>query len=479
MSLTLRFAPSPTGYLHVGGARTAIFNWLIARQSGGKFLLRIEDTDKLRSTEESTQKILSSLKWLGLDWDGEVFFQSANQHRHLEVANLLLENGKAYRCFCTKEELEEKRRRAEELKLNQRYDGTCRNLTQQQIREKTNRGLPFAVRFKVPKGEVFFNDLIHGPMHVNNDTLDDFIIVRSDKTPVYQLAVVVDDHDMGVNLVLRGDDHISNTNKQILLYEALNWDVPGFGHLPLILGTDKQRLSKRHGAASVEEFRSMGIFSEALFNYLCLLGWSPGDDRELFTRDELIKRFSIDRINKTPAVFDPQKLLWMNAKYLAAKTADQLIPYLKPYLREKGYSAEELNDPRFLFLIELQKIRSKTLRELADNLQLFFSDPVEYEEKGVKKYFRKENSLTLLNELHEFFNEQSNGFFEDISAIETAIREFAEKRDLSAAKVIHPLRLALTGKTASPGIFELVYVVGKKKVLTRIQNAINYLKKLN
>ncbi len=479
MKTVVRFAPSPTGYLHVGGARTAIFNWLIARQRRGQFRLRIEDTDRLRSTEESIQKILSALQWLGVDWDEEVVYQSTRQARHLEVAQKLLEEGKAYRCFCTKEELEEKRRRAEALKLNKRYDGTCRHLTPKQIQEKLRQGLPFAIRFKVPEGEVTFNDLIHGPTTVSNDTLDDFIIVRSDGTPVYQLAVVVDDHDMGVNLILRGDDHLSNTNKQILLYQALGWEVPQFGHVPLILGEDKKRLSKRHGATSVEEFAAMGIFPEALFNYLCLLGWAPGDDREIFSKEELIERFTIERINKTPAVFDLQKLLWMNGQYLMRKSVDQLLPYIRQWLEENHYPTQVVEDSRFRYLINLYQIRAKTLRELAENLRLYFDDPQSYDEKGVRKHFAKENAQKILQELIQLFKNQSDDFFNDLERIEQAIRGLAEKMGLSAGKVIHPLRLALTGQTASPGIFELIYVLGQKKVLNRLENALNYLKKMN
>ena len=270
LSQILRFAPSPSGFLHVGGARTAIFNWLLARKCGGKFLLRIEDTNRQRSTEQSIKQIFSGLKWLGIDWDDEVLYQSKRRQRHIEAKRQLLDSGHAYRCFCTKEELDEKRKIAQQNKIDNRYDRTCRNLPQEEINEKLFKKHPFSVRFKTPQGEIFFNDIIHGETRINNETLDDFIILRSDGTPIYQLAVVVDDHDMGVTKILRGDDHLSNTSKQILIYQALNWQVPQFGHLPLILGADKVRLSKRHGAASVEEFRDQGILPQALFNYLCL-----------------------------------------------------------------------------------------------------------------------------------------------------------------------------------------------------------------
>jgi len=478
LNYVLRFAPSPTGYLHVGGARTAIFNWLIARQKNGRFLLRIEDTDRLRSTDESIQTIISSLKWLGLNWDGDILYQSTREQRHLETAYKLLQQGKAYRCFCSKEELEEKRKRAEALKLNQRYDGTCRHLTAEQIRQKLRQGLPFAIRFKVPQGRVHFDDLIHGSTTIENNTLDDFIIVRSDNTPVYQLAVVVDDHDMGVTLVLRGDDHISNTNKQILLYQAMGWPVPQFAHVPLILGTDKKRLSKRHGATSVEEFKNMGIFPEALFNYLCLLGWSPGNDREIFSKEELIREFSLQRINKTPAVFDLQKLLWMNGKYLAQKSVDELLPEIKTWLKTQNLSLAFLQNERFRYLIKLLQVRAKTINELITQLSFFFYDPQQYEEKGVKKFFKKENSLQILTELYTLFAEQPDRFFNNLTEIEQSIRQLAQNMGLSAGKIIHPLRLALTGSTSSPGIFEIIYILGQKKVLNRLKNAINYTKKL-
>ncbi len=480
MAFVVRFAPSPTGYLHVGGARTAIFNWLIARKSGGRFLLRIEDTDVARSSPEATQQILNSLQWLNINWDEQVFFQSQNRHRHVEVADQLLKSGQAYRCFCSKEELEAKRRQFELMKSNKRYDGTCRNLTPEQIEQKLKQNLPFSIRFKVPPGQVAFHDLVHGPVTINNDVLDDFIIVRSDGTPVYQLAVVVDDHDMGINLVLRGDDHLPNTNKQILLYQALNWPVPQFAHVPLILGPDKKRLSKRHGATSVEEFKEQGILPEALFNYLCLLGWSPNSEQELFNKEQLIELFSIERINKNAAVFDFQKLLWMNAKYLSQLDEISLLKKIKPFLAEWNFDlTNPQKDKKFLYLVKLQKVRSKTLKDLAQNLLLYFKDPESYDEKGVNKFFLKANGLELLTELLHFFQTKDENFFNNIEQIEQELRALAQQKGISAGKLIHPLRLALTGSTASPGIFELIYVLGSKKVLIRLKNAINYIKKAN
>ncbi len=473
--LILRFAPSPTGFLHVGGARTAIYNWLVARHSGGKYLLRIEDTDQVRSTDTATRQILKALTWLGLDWDEELYYQSNHIQRHKDNARQLLEQGKAYRCFCTKDELDQKRRFAEENKINQRYDGTCRRLTNEQIEDNLQKGKPFTVRFKVQPGQVQFEDKILGPISTDNDTLDDFIILRADGSPIYQLAVVSDDHYMGVNTVLRGQDHIANTNKQILLYQALGWPVPEFGHIPLILGPDKVRLSKRHGAASVEEFKDQGILPDALFNYLCLLGWSPGNDREMMQRDEIISQFSLDQVNRAPAVFDAQKLLWLNAKWIAELEPAQLQKLAQEWLTENNKILNEDEQERFVYFLGLLQPRSKTIAELKAGISLFFDTPEIYEEKGVKKYFRKEDASELLEGLRERFSQYTVHFYSDRQNIESFIRNYAEELNMSAGKLIHPLRLALTGSTASPGIFELIYVLGKEKVTKRLERALSYI----
>ncbi len=478
MNQVLRFAPSPTGYLHVGGARTAIFNWLSARKSGGKFLLRIEDTDRERSTDESIQQILDSLKWLGIDWDGEVQYQSRREARHKEVVDKLLENGHAYRCFCSKNVLDEKRSLARKEKQIYRYDGSCRKLSDKEIKNKLEDGESYSVRLKIPVGEVVFKDLVHGENRVQNETLDDFIILRSDGTPVYQLAVVADDHDMGVTKVLRGDDHLSNTPKQILLYKAMGWETPEFGHVPLILGTDKVRLSKRHGATSVEEFRKDGIFPESLFNFLCLLGWSPGDDTEIMDRDELIKRFDEARINKKSAVFDITKLYWMNGKYLSDMSVAEVLPEVERRLKKADIAIAESDKKRFELLVELQKDRVRTISELIDSLCVYFEDPKEFDEKGVRKHFLKDGTLELMMTLNRELSEAESAIFEDTIEPEKFIRNFAEEKNVSAAKIIHPLRLALTGKTVSPGIFELVYILGKNNVLKRLEKAIGYIRQI-
>lgn len=462
----VRFAPSPTGFLHVGGARTAIFNWLIAKHTGGRFLLRIEDTDRARSTQESIQQIIDSLYWLDLQWDGDVVFQSKRLDRHKELVAELVSGGTAYPCFCTKEELAARRREMEKRGETFRYDGRCLQLTEEEVREKLDRNLPHAIRLHIKDEDITFTDRIHGPMQISSSTLDDFVIRRMDGTPTYQMAVVADDHDMNITLVLRGDDHLVNTPKQILLYRALGWPIPEFAHVPLILGPDKIRLSKRHGATSIAEFRDMGIMPEALFNYLCLLGWAPGDDTEVMSREEIISRFDIARINRSAAVFDQQKLRWMNRKYLSQLPLQDVYQWVKKRLAEEGYKITEQEEGKFILLTELYQQRAYTKPELLEAVKVYFEPPQEYDAKGQRKYFN-EKGLSLLKDFYEAV-ESNDGVFESIEKSEAFIRSFAEKKDISAAKVIHPLRLALTGKTESPGIFEMVYILGREKVMERV-----------
>ncbi len=475
----VRFAPSPTGYLHVGGARTALINWLIARQSNGRFLLRIEDTDEQRSTADSIEQIISSLKWLELDWDDAIYYQSAHRSEHKEAAYQLLKRDKAYRCFCSHAELQEKRRRAETQNREYRYDGACKRLSPEAIERKLNDHSPYTIRFDVPVGAVRFKDKIHGDTRIDNRTLDDFIILRSDGSPVYQLAVVVDDHGMGVNFVLRGDDHLSNSSKQILLYEALGWPMPAFGHLPLILGPDKGRLSKRHGATSVEEFKNEGILPEALFNYLCLLGGGLNDEQELLTREAIIARFRLGEISKSPAVFDKEKLRWLNAKWIGRMSDSKWLRWISLNLKELGHSDDWLQEPRFLLYLNLIKIRVHDEKELREALQIFFNDPYHYDAKGIKKFFLKSNHAELLKGFYKELNVSDGSEFQSVEKLESILRAFAVSMDVSAAKVIHPLRLALTGSTASPGIFEMLYVLGKDTVLRRIENALNFINQQN
>jgi len=471
-----RFAPSPTGYLHVGGARTAIFNWLLARKEQGKFLLRIEDTDRSRSTDKAVKQIIASLQWLGLDWDEEPLFQSHRLRRHNEIVRQLLEKDKAYFCFCSKETIEEKKQKAQRDKRTFLYDKRCRRLTKEEVAHNLASGESFAVRLKVPEGKTQYNDSVHGETVVDNTEIDDFVIQRSDKTPVYQLAVVIDDHDMHVTHVLRGDDHFTNTPKQLLIYQAMEWPAPRFGHLPLILGQDRQRLSKRHGATSVEELRQMGILPDALFNFLCLLGWSPGDDREIIGKDELIQLFSLERVNKANAVFNEQKLFWMNGKYLSMTSNERLVSLLKSEIDDGENKMIEEDSPSFLHFIQLLKERARTLNDISSSMDYFFNDPVDYDQEGIDKHFKQSISLQLLQELKILLTD-----VEDFNApgLEPKFRSFAQKKDLKLGEIIHPLRLALTGRLASPGIFEIMEILGEEIVQRRISKAIDFIQSCN
>jgi glutamyl-tRNA synthetase len=475
----VRFAPSPTGHLHIGGARTAIFNWIIAQKTGGKFLLRIEDTDTKRSTKESTDQIIESMKWLGLNWDGPIYYQSKNKNRHVEIAQKLLLDGKTYCCFCSKEDLAEKRLKAEKETGGYRYDGLCRNLTGAEIATNLEKKVLFSVRLKTDSTDIQFEDLVIGSTQITAGEIDDLIILRSDGTPVYQLAVVIDDHDMGITTVLRGADHLMNTFKQILIYNALGWNCPQFGHVPLIMGTDKRRLSKRHGATSVEEFKDQGILADALFNYLCLLGWSPGDDLEIMDRAEIIQKFDQKRINKSAAIFDPKKLNWFNSKYITRLSIEEILPDMIDYCDELNWKISNSEEERFKLYVELYKTRSTTLAELKENLTIFFNDPEDYVEKGINKFFTNDTDPGLLQQIYERIISSVGDPFTSIENSEKFIREFSENEGVAAAKVIHPLRLVITGKMESPGIFELVYILGRDKILKRIKKALTFIEKLN
>jgi glutamyl-tRNA synthetase len=467
-----RFAPSPTGLLHVGGARTAIFNWLLAKNAGAKFLLRIEDTDEKRSSQESLEQILSSMEWLDINWDGAPFFQSKQKERHQQVAKELLESNRAYRCFCTAQLLQEERQKTEAIKKAFLYDGRCQQLTPSEIESYLANNMPFILRLRLSEGETTFNDIVRGNVTVKHSQLDDFVILRSDGSPVYHLAVVVDDHDMGITHVVRGDDHLSNTPKQILIHEALEWTIPHYAHVPLISGPDGARLSKRHGATAVEDFKEKGILPDALFNYLCLLGWSPGDDREIMSREEIVSAFSLERVGKKDAVFDEKKLTWMNGKYLSEHPVEKIIKLLDPYLEkhEQDIIIEEREN--ISYLIDLVKTRAETVEEIYEGIKFYFKDPETYEEKGIEKYFKDQSIMDSLKKLMVFLEDEEN--FETDN-LEKIIRAFAEKTDIKTGAVIHPLRLALTGQTTSPGIFDVMYILGRGTVIRRIEKGFEYI----
>jgi glutamyl-tRNA synthetase len=461
--MKLRFAPSPTGFLHVGGARTAIFNLLHARRYAGTMLLRIEDTDVERSRQHHAEQIVSSLHWLGVAWDEGPIYQSDRLDRYRQRAEELVTAAKAYRCYCTVEELDAERAAAEKAGKQWRYSGRCRHVAA--VSDE-----PHVIRFAVPTGAIDFHDLIRGDVQFEGDLIDDFVLLRSDRNPTYHLSVTVDDIDMAITHVARGDDHLSNTPKHVLLFRAFGAEVPSFAHLPLILGSDKKRLSKRTGATSAEEYREMGIVPEALFNFLTLLGWSPGENREIFSPDEAAQWFDLGDVNKAPAVFDPEKLLWMNGQYLMRMTADQIYPHLLPFLAPRPL--DELRT-----IIDLHKMRARTLRELAEQMAVYFvdDDAIEYDAEAVKKHIKGDDLGSRLTALHAALS-ATEPF--DVTTSEAALRKLAETQGVSAGKLIHPLRLALTGKGASPPVFDVAVVLGKEKALRRLQRLIARLPEL-
>jgi glutamyl-tRNA synthetase len=447
----------------------------LARKEGGTFILRIEDTDVKRSSPELVEDILEGLEWLGLHWDEEPYYQSQRFEIYRSIAGHLLETEGAYRCFCSPELLESKKQKARDEGQEWRYDGNCRDLSEEEILAHLKAKEPFAVRFKVPKKQkVYFEDLVYGSINVETENIEDFILLRSDDTPTYHLCVVTDDTQMKISHVVRGADHLPNTSKHVLLYQALNEPVPFYVHLPLILGPDKKRLSKRHGATSVLEYRRQGFLPAALRNYLVRLGWSPSDDQEIFTEEELIQGFDIGRINKANALFDPQKLEWMNGQYVSTATPEELAPEVKPLLEEEKLwdeAWEEKGRDRFLSILELLKSRAKKLTDFVDMGRPFFSDNFEYEPKAIQKNLSFEdpaeaaNLVAALEELSLAFRKLEVFSLENTEKI---LREVGERHSLKAGKLMGSIRVALTGKTASPGIFDVIVTLGKDKTLERL-----------
>lgn len=452
----VRFAPSPTGFLHVGGVRTAIYNDLLRQKVGGAFILRIEDTDKERSDEAMTRQIQEALAWIGVVWDEGPFLQSERLPRHHERAEELLASGKAYRCFCTQEELDARRAEAQAKGVAFRYPRTCLNLSKEEVESRLAERRPFVIRFRMPDDNIRFQDMVRGDMDFPPDALDDFILLRSDGNPTYHMSVVVDDIDMGITHVIRGEDHLSNTPKHIPLFQALGGQVPTFGHLPLILGPDKKRLSKRTGATSVEEFRSEGILPEALYNFMALLGWNPGDDREILSRDEMIQLFTVDRLNASAAVFDREKLLWMNAQYISRLSAQELMPHLAPFLEPVGLAAA---DPgRLAAAVELYRTRARTLKEIAELVVPYFQASLAYDREACAKFLKDGNLPELLEVLRDRYVALPAFSKEELEA---ELRKLAEERGVKAAVLIHPVRMALSGATGGPPLFDLVELMGR------------------
>jgi len=452
-----RFAPSPTGNLHIGGLRTAIFNYFFAKSNNGKFVLRIEDTDKERSKDEYTQSILKALKWCGIEWD-ELYYQSKRENIYQNYINKLIEEGKAYRCYCSKERLDNLKKEQMEKGENPHYDGHCRNL-------KDYPNKPFVVRIKLPQEDIDFKDFVHGHMHFSYKEFDDFIIRRSDGSFMYNFTNVVDDFTIGITSVIRGDDHLTNTAKQIVLYRLLNQTPPEYAHVPMILGKDKTRLSKRHGAQSVLEYKENGILPFALVNYLVRLGWSH-NDQEIFTKEELVEYFNLKHLNNSSAVFDNDKLLWVNAEHIRMMHIDELTENVKPFLCDECLN----KDDEFLKKIVLtMRERVSTLKELACGIEFYCIAPNEYEAKGAKKYL-KEGVKEALLFLRDTF---STCDFSDENALHQAFEKTMEKFKIKMIKLAQPIRIALTGRSAGPGIYELLMILGKDESLKRIDKMIN------
>ena len=457
-----RFAPSPTGMLHIGGVRTALFCWLYARRHNGTFVLRVEDTDRERSTDEATQVILDGMEWLGLKADEGPFYQTRRMDRYAAVIQDMLAADTAYRCYCTKEELEAMRARQTAAKQKPRYDGTCRN------RNDAPAGVPFVVRFKNPQdGVTVVDDAIHGRVAFDNAELDDLIIARSDGTPTYNFCVVVDDLDMKITHVIRGDDHLNNTPRQMNMIKALGGEVPVYAHVPMILGADGAKLSKRHGAVSVLQYREEGFLPEGLLNYLVRLGWSHGD-QEIFSLDELCRLFDINDVNKSASAFNPDKLLWINQQHIMRASPERLAQYLRPQL--EALQVDTTDAAKLAAVAKAQQERAKTLKEMAQNSVFFFRDFDAYDEKAAKKNLTPE-AAPILQELHATLGLLSQW---TATEIHSAIERISAARGVGLGKVAQPLRVAVSGTTVSPPIDVTLEILGRATTLERVQRAIHY-----
>jgi glutamyl-tRNA synthetase len=484
-NIRVRFAPSPTGYLHVGGARTALFNWLFARHHGGTFILRIEDTDVGRSKAELVTAILDSMQWLGLTWDEGPFYQSDRLARYRELATELARRGHAYRCFCTKDELDAKRAQAEAERRQSKYDRVCLGVPEAECARRVAAGQPYAVRFRVPDdGETVVDDIVFGPTAFANKELEDFVLLRSDGNPTYHLGVVADDLDMRITHVIRGADHLPNTPKQILVYRALDADVPRFAHVPLILGPDKQRLSKRHGATAVGAYRDLGILPEALVNFLVLLGWTPPqakqkvqngagkvESSEIMSIDEMIRLFSLDAVSKANAVFDSEKLAWMNSEYLRHLPLERLLLMVEQELRSAGlwqdrYAGDKRD--RFVNAVRLLQPRARTLKDFSESNRAFFTGRFEYGPEAVKKFWKDPSVADLLGALADRLAGVEPF---DLGSTERVLRELASEKSAKAGVLINAARVALTGQAVAPGIFDVMVVLGREWVVERLRRA--------
>ena len=480
--MKVRFAPSPTGPFHIGGARSALFNWLLARKEGGSFLLRVEDTDRARSTRESEENIKAALKWLGMDWDEGIDVGGENgpyrQTERLDIYNQvteqLLAEGKAYKCYCTAEELDAVRE--EQLKKGEtpKYNGHCAHLTEEQQKAYEAEGRPYTIRLRVPTNETYaFDDMVRGHVSFDSAGVGDYVIVKSDGIPVYNYAVVVDDHTMGITHVIRAEEHLSNTPRQIAVYRALGWDVPTFGHISLILGADKKKMSKRHGATSVDQYRQLGYLPEAIVNFLALLGWSPEGEQELFTQEELIQQFSMDRVAKNPAVFDIEKLNWINFNYMKQLSDQELLQLCLPHLQKEGFAPDSLNAEEqawFTMLCVTMRDHLSYGAQILDHIGLFVSDTVfleEGHEEELKAVLTEESAATVLE---AFRQKVADMEVVTPETVKPAIKAVMKENDLKGKFVFMPIRVALTGQMHGPDLNNIVTLLGKEKTLKRLES---------
>lgn len=475
----VRFAPSPTGYLHIGGARTALFNYLYAKKNNGKFVLRIEDTDRERSTKESEQEILASLKWLGLDWDegpgkssdDSMYYQTKRLDVYKKHCDRLIEEGKAYRCFCTKEELAEERKKAEAAKTAFKYDGRCSKISKPDSDKMAAEAKPFTVRLKVPQdGETVVHDIIRGDVVTQNSVLDDMIIMRADGMPIYNFVVVVDDVDMGITHVIRGEDHLSNTPKQIHMYKALGYEIPKFAHIPLILGSDRSKLSKRHGETSVMKYKEAGYLPDALVNYLAMLGWSSESGKDVFSMQELCADFSLERVHKAGAMFDNQKLLWLNGIYIREKrNVKELAALCKPYFENSGMKNER-GEEYFEKAVMLQKEKMRTPAEFPALSTYFFGEDAPFNEEAKKTWEKNAEHRKQVVEI--FLGVLKSKGVSSVAQIEDEIKKAMEAADIKPKIYMHVIRVAISGSTIGPGLFELIEALGAELCIKRAEKAV-------
>ncbi|MFC1485368.1 glutamate--tRNA ligase [bacterium] len=489
MTVRVRFAPSPTGFLHIGGARTALYNWLFARHNNGKFILRIEDTDELRSSKESVGVILEGMRWLGLDWDeGPIlkpdgtlesigdhgpYFQLQRRDTYQRYIDKLLHEKKAYKCFCSQEELAERREQARKEGRPPKYDNRCRDLTQEEIEKYESSEKKPVIRFKNDEpGQTKFNDIVKGEVSFENNLLDDFVIVKSSGIPLYNFAVTIDDALMEITHVIRGDDHISNTPRQLMLYKALGFSLPIFAHIPMILGSDGGRLSKRHGAASVTAYRDQGFLHEALVNYLALLGWATEDSQQLFELDDLIKKFTLERCSSSASIFDPQKLLWMNGEYIRAKSIQDFTDIAIPWLQKTNLVPQKIDDKTKQYLqnvLALEQEKVKYLTDIPELVDFILLDEIEYDQKAIDKVLKKEGIKEILQDMLDSIKAMGEFTAENL---EKLCREYSEQKNIKTGQVFHPLRVSTSGRTKGPSLFHYMEILGREKVLKRIEETL-------